>query len=257
MAPVRHRRAGRLRLRPARGRAARRVPAPPRRSAPPPARPAPAQRRPPGRDDGRGARALGPRRRAGARAVRRAPSATTTSATTPASCSRRPPCWPTWACSSPTASTTSTRYYVIRNSDHLSGFTDHEIELIALVARYHRKSAPVGQARRVRRAPPDRPGHGAGAGRHPPGGHRPRPDPRRTGHRRCAPAARARPSSSRPSRRPGADLGLELYTANERKALLEEVIGRPVRIEAVGSGPGAEAGRGGAAVASDPLDQPA
>ena len=33
-------------------------------------------------------------------------------------------------------------YYVIRNAEHLAGFTDHEIELIALVARYHRKSAP-------------------------------------------------------------------------------------------------------------------
>jgi exopolyphosphatase/guanosine-5'-triphosphate,3'-diphosphate pyrophosphatase len=33
-------------------------------------------------------------------------------------------------------------YYVIRNSDRLVGFTDHEIELVALVARYHRKSAP-------------------------------------------------------------------------------------------------------------------
>jgi exopolyphosphatase/guanosine-5'-triphosphate,3'-diphosphate pyrophosphatase len=33
-------------------------------------------------------------------------------------------------------------YYVIRHSDVLTGFTDHEIELIALVARYHRKSAP-------------------------------------------------------------------------------------------------------------------
>src|SRR5262249_46255459 len=33
-------------------------------------------------------------------------------------------------------------YYVIRNSDQLSGFTDHEIELIAQIARYHRKSAP-------------------------------------------------------------------------------------------------------------------
>jgi exopolyphosphatase/guanosine-5'-triphosphate,3'-diphosphate pyrophosphatase len=32
-------------------------------------------------------------------------------------------------------------YYVIRNSE-LVGFTDHEIELIALVARYHRKSSP-------------------------------------------------------------------------------------------------------------------
>ena len=33
-------------------------------------------------------------------------------------------------------------YYVIRNSDHLSGFTDPEIELIAQVARYHRRSWP-------------------------------------------------------------------------------------------------------------------
>jgi exopolyphosphatase/guanosine-5'-triphosphate,3'-diphosphate pyrophosphatase len=31
---------------------------------------------------------------------------------------------------------------VIRNSDALTGFTDEEVELIALVARYHRKSAP-------------------------------------------------------------------------------------------------------------------
>jgi exopolyphosphatase/guanosine-5'-triphosphate,3'-diphosphate pyrophosphatase len=33
-------------------------------------------------------------------------------------------------------------YYIIRNSEHLAGFTDHEIELIAQTARYHRKSAP-------------------------------------------------------------------------------------------------------------------
>ena len=33
-------------------------------------------------------------------------------------------------------------YYVIRNSEHLTGFTDHEIELVALIARYHRKSFP-------------------------------------------------------------------------------------------------------------------
>lgn len=33
-------------------------------------------------------------------------------------------------------------YYVIRNSEHLTGFTDREIELIAQVARYHRKSPP-------------------------------------------------------------------------------------------------------------------
>jgi exopolyphosphatase/guanosine-5'-triphosphate,3'-diphosphate pyrophosphatase len=33
-------------------------------------------------------------------------------------------------------------YYVIRNAEQLSGFTDHEIEIIAQIARYHRKSAP-------------------------------------------------------------------------------------------------------------------
>jgi len=33
-------------------------------------------------------------------------------------------------------------YYVIRHTDRLPGFTDHEVEVIALVARYHRKSEP-------------------------------------------------------------------------------------------------------------------
>lgn len=33
-------------------------------------------------------------------------------------------------------------YYVIRNAEHLRGFTEREVELIAQVARYHRKSAP-------------------------------------------------------------------------------------------------------------------
>ena len=52
--------------------------------------------------------------------------------------------------------------------------------------------------------------------------------------------------------RPGADLGLELYTANERKGLLEEVLGRPVRIEAADPEPTPRLSR-----SSDPLDQPA
>ncbi|NNE96332.1 MAG: Ppx/GppA family phosphatase [Acidimicrobiales bacterium] len=33
-------------------------------------------------------------------------------------------------------------YYVIRNSEQLTGFNDNEIELIAQIARYHRKSHP-------------------------------------------------------------------------------------------------------------------
>ncbi len=34
-------------------------------------------------------------------------------------------------------------YYIIRNTDTLTGFTDHEIELTALIARYHRRSHPA------------------------------------------------------------------------------------------------------------------
>jgi exopolyphosphatase/guanosine-5'-triphosphate,3'-diphosphate pyrophosphatase len=34
-------------------------------------------------------------------------------------------------------------YYVIRNSEQLTGFTEHEVELIAVIARYHRKSLPT------------------------------------------------------------------------------------------------------------------
>jgi exopolyphosphatase/guanosine-5'-triphosphate,3'-diphosphate pyrophosphatase len=46
-------------------------------------------------------------------------------------------------------------YYVIRNSEHLAGFTDREIELIALVARYHRKSAPKKKHPEFARLPED------------------------------------------------------------------------------------------------------
>ena len=38
-------------------------------------------------------------------------------------------------------------YYVIRSSDRLVGFTDGELEVIAQVARYHRKSAPTSRHR--------------------------------------------------------------------------------------------------------------
>ncbi len=33
-------------------------------------------------------------------------------------------------------------YYIVRNSEQLTGFTDRELELLALIARYHRKSHP-------------------------------------------------------------------------------------------------------------------
>jgi len=36
-------------------------------------------------------------------------------------------------------------YYFIKHSDSLTGFTQHEIDLVALVARYHRKSKPTNR----------------------------------------------------------------------------------------------------------------
>ncbi len=33
-------------------------------------------------------------------------------------------------------------YYVVRHSEQLTGFTEHEVEMIAVIARYHRKSRP-------------------------------------------------------------------------------------------------------------------
>jgi exopolyphosphatase/guanosine-5'-triphosphate,3'-diphosphate pyrophosphatase len=121
-------------------------------------------------------------------------------------------------------------YYVIRNSDQLAGFTDHEIERIALVARYHRKSEPKTSHREYSSLS--------------------------TWHqdevRVLAGLLRVAVSLDRAhaglvddlvvtddgttltiALEPfdaDADLNLELYTANDRKGLLEEVLGRAVDI---------------------------
>lgn len=46
-------------------------------------------------------------------------------------------------------------YYIIRNSEYLTGFTNREIELIAQVARYHRKSAPKAKHEEFARLNPE------------------------------------------------------------------------------------------------------
>jgi exopolyphosphatase/guanosine-5'-triphosphate,3'-diphosphate pyrophosphatase len=120
-------------------------------------------------------------------------------------------------------------YYVIRNSDRLVGLTDHEIELIAQIARYHRKSGPK----------PSHPEWAALA-----------PDDQDL-VRACAAVLRVaigldRGHESR-IRSVGAQVGpesvvvtavpagdddaeLERYAAGERTGLLEEVAGRPVEV---------------------------
>ena len=119
-------------------------------------------------------------------------------------------------------------YYVIRNSE-LAGLTDGEIEIIAQIARYHRKSEPkashpefaalpAGDQELVRALAGilrvaiglDRSHQG-----------RVRGVRRRSSPKRVVVLAEAAP---------GADIGLELYAANERKSLLEAVIDRRVEL---------------------------
>jgi exopolyphosphatase/guanosine-5'-triphosphate,3'-diphosphate pyrophosphatase len=122
-------------------------------------------------------------------------------------------------------------YYIIRNSDLLSGFTDDEVELIALTARYHRKSAP-------------KPSHTDFA--------KLKPDAQRTvrllsGILRIAFALdRSRSgmvhdvSVSRDGDEllvevvADGDANIELYTADARKALLETALGVTITFRQVG-----------------------
>jgi exopolyphosphatase / guanosine-5'-triphosphate,3'-diphosphate pyrophosphatase len=119
-------------------------------------------------------------------------------------------------------------YYVIRNSE-LAGLTDLEIEIIAQIARYHRKSEPK----------PSHPEFAALAA-----------DDQavvRTlaailrvaigldrSHQGRVESVRAEVQAKRivvfATAAPGSEIGLELYAANERKDLLERVTGRRVEL---------------------------
>jgi exopolyphosphatase / guanosine-5'-triphosphate,3'-diphosphate pyrophosphatase len=121
-------------------------------------------------------------------------------------------------------------YYVIRNSE-LTGLTDAEIEIIAQIARYHRKSAPkAGHAEFGRLSPEDQ-----------------RLVKTLAGILRVAIGldrshdgrVRSVMAQMRNDRlvveavgKRGKEISLELYTANERSDLLEEVLGQRVAIVA-------------------------
>jgi exopolyphosphatase/guanosine-5'-triphosphate,3'-diphosphate pyrophosphatase len=121
-------------------------------------------------------------------------------------------------------------YYVIRNSE-LTGLTDAEIEIIAQIARYHRKSAPKASHTEFGRLSPE--------------------DQRLVktlaGILRVAIGldrshdgrVRSVMAQMRNDRlvveavaKRGKEISLELYTANERSDLLEEVLGKRVGIVA-------------------------
>ena len=125
-------------------------------------------------------------------------------------------------------------YYLIRHSDRLAGFTDHEIELIALVARYHRKSAPKpkhAEFARLRRDDQERVRALAGILRVAIALDRSH-DGRvgsvtvRRANGGGAIRIRVQPADE-------ADVALELQTADERKGLLEDVLGHRVQVVAV------------------------
>ncbi|MBI5087760.1 MAG: exopolyphosphatase, partial [Actinobacteria bacterium] len=122
-------------------------------------------------------------------------------------------------------------YYVIRNSE-LAGLTDHEIEIIALVARYHRKSSPKAshphfvalddESQAVVRTLAAILRVAIGLDRS--------YDGRVVGVRA---EVRRQRLLIEAIARPGADISLEVYTAHERSTLLEQVLGLRVDVLAV------------------------
>jgi exopolyphosphatase/guanosine-5'-triphosphate,3'-diphosphate pyrophosphatase len=126
-------------------------------------------------------------------------------------------------------------YYVIRNSEHLTGFTDREIELIAQVARYHRKSGPRKKHPEFAGLDPDDQRRvrtlaailrvAVGLDRNHAG--------RVTGVRcRDAGEPGEGPLVIEVEAHDGQDVQLDLYAAGERKGLLEEVLGTEIAIVA-------------------------
>ncbi len=119
-------------------------------------------------------------------------------------------------------------YYVIRNSDQLVGFTEHELEMIAQVARYHRKSHP-------------KPKHHEFAALRPADQSTIRVlagllrlgialDRSGLGHVADVTVDAGRKVKISPVGQTKTDISLELYTARQRVDLLAEALGRSVEI---------------------------
>ncbi|HEY4410981.1 MAG TPA: Ppx/GppA phosphatase family protein [Acidimicrobiia bacterium] len=128
-------------------------------------------------------------------------------------------------------------YYVIRNSELLTGFTDHELEIMALVARYHRKSTPKlrhpeyaglpDEDQRVVEVLSGMLRIAAGLDRTRSGA---------VNRLRVDGGAGGGPLRILVETKAGADADLELYSARNRKDLLEAALGVTVEIQAVPPG---------------------
>lgn len=127
-------------------------------------------------------------------------------------------------------------YYVIRHSDRLTGFTDHEIELVAQIARYHRKSGPKAKHPEFERLRPDDREHiSVLAGLVRVGIALDRSHAGRVAAVRvlgCEPGATSFDIQLEPAAVDGepADVSLELQTAEERKGLLEDALGTRIEV---------------------------
>jgi exopolyphosphatase / guanosine-5'-triphosphate,3'-diphosphate pyrophosphatase len=123
-------------------------------------------------------------------------------------------------------------YYLIRNAEQLSGFTDREIELIAQISRYHRRSEPKGKHPEFAALRHD----DQQVVRKLAGILRVAIALDRT-HAGIVHAVRCEPDPDDADGlvvtafvEPGADASLELYTASERVGLLEDALGVTVTL---------------------------
>jgi exopolyphosphatase/guanosine-5'-triphosphate,3'-diphosphate pyrophosphatase len=124
-------------------------------------------------------------------------------------------------------------YYVIRHSDCLAGFTDREIEMIAQIARYHRKSAPKVkhvEFARLRLEDQDRVRILAGLLRVAIALDRSHKG--RVAQILVSVGDESEPVSILVKHLDDVDVDLEVQTAEDRKGLLEDVLQRRVKIEA-------------------------
>jgi exopolyphosphatase / guanosine-5'-triphosphate,3'-diphosphate pyrophosphatase len=122
-------------------------------------------------------------------------------------------------------------YYVVRNTEILTGLTDDEIEIIALLARYHRKSSPKPRHPEFARlSPGDQRLVRALSGILRVAIGLDRSHARRVAATRCHLDGDLLVIEVVPAGDAGIEL--ELFTAEQRRELLEEVIGRTVVLRA-------------------------
>lgn len=128
-------------------------------------------------------------------------------------------------------------YYLIRHSERLAGFTDAELELIALVARYHRKSGPVSSHREYTAlAERDRYRVRVLAGLLRIGIALDRTYRRAVERAHAHVTDEAVPIEVEVEVARGSDADIELFTAQRSADLLAESLGRRIEFRAVGTG---------------------